>query len=205
MSRRPPRGPRDDLRASAQLIAGPSAAEQRRARERRRRAARKYQPERIKLLLVAEAPPSALDRYFYFPDVTEQDSLFRYVARGVLKAEPTRANKAELLGRLRDRGIFLIDLIQNPIDASRHADHVCALLRRAEKLEPEKIILIKAPVYDAAFKPLRHADLPVIDERVPFPGRGQQRRFEEAFARALKRKAPRSRRTDTERKLGSGS
>jgi hypothetical protein len=38
----------------------------------------------VELLLVAEAPPSALDRYFYFEDVPVQDSLFRYVARAIL-------------------------------------------------------------------------------------------------------------------------
>ena len=67
----------------------------------RARAAKKYRPASVKLLLVAEAPPSALDRYFYFEVVPTQDSLFRYVARAILKVEPTRANKAELLGRLR--------------------------------------------------------------------------------------------------------
>jgi hypothetical protein len=166
-------------------MVGPSASEQRRVRERRARAARRFQPQHIRLLLVAEAPPSALERYFYFADVTEQDSLFRYVARGILKAEPTRGNKAELLGQLRDRGVFLIDLIQDPIGTSRHEDYVDQLLRRIKKLEPEKIILIKARVYDAAYRALREAGLPVVDERVPFPGSGQQRRFEVSFARAL--------------------
>src|SRR5205085_734267 len=43
------------------------------ARRRRDRAARKYQPASVELLLVAEAPPSAFDRYFYFEDVATQD------------------------------------------------------------------------------------------------------------------------------------
>jgi hypothetical protein len=43
-------------------------------------------------------------------------------------------------------------------------------------------VLIKATVYDAAFEPLAKAGLPVVDEPVPFPGSGQQRRFEKAFA-----------------------
>jgi hypothetical protein len=36
-----------------------------------------FKPESVDLLLVAEAPPSTLDRYFYVPDVREEDSLFR--------------------------------------------------------------------------------------------------------------------------------
>src|SRR5947207_236311 len=82
--------------------------------QRREQEARRYKPAKIKLLLIAEAPPSALDRYFYFDDVREQDSLFRYVCRGVLGQEPSREGKAELLAELRDKGVFLIDLQEEP-------------------------------------------------------------------------------------------
>ena len=164
----------------------PSAATQRKARERRTRAARRFKPRKVELLLVAEAPPGTLERYFYFPEVTEHDSLFRYVARAILKIEPTRANKAELLGQLRDRGVFLIDLKRDPVDGTPLADGVPGLLRRVKRLDPEKIILIKATVHDAAYLPLVGAGLPVAPERVPFPGSGQQTRFEEIFARALR-------------------
>jgi hypothetical protein len=34
-------------------------------RRRRAEAARKYQPDPVRLLLIAEAPPAATDRYFY--------------------------------------------------------------------------------------------------------------------------------------------
>jgi hypothetical protein len=40
------------------------------ARQRRDAAAAEYRPEPIELLLVAEAPPSSLDRYFYFEERT---------------------------------------------------------------------------------------------------------------------------------------
>lgn len=46
-------------------------------RRRRFEAAERYLPAHIKLLLIAEAPPEAPDRYFYFHDVHVQDSLFR--------------------------------------------------------------------------------------------------------------------------------
>lgn len=165
-----------------------SATPERKARERRTRAARRFKPEKVKLLLVAEAPPGAVERYFYFPEVTEHDSLFRYVVRAILKTEATRVNKAELLGELRDRGVFLVDLKRDPVDGTSLRDAVPDLLRRVKLLAPEKIILIKATVHDAAYLPLVEAGLPVVAERVPFPGSGQQRRFEEAFARALRRR-----------------
>jgi hypothetical protein len=65
---------------------------------RRAVAAKQYQPSRVRLLLVAQAPPDADDRYFYFLDVAQHDWLFRAVARAILpRVEPTRTNKASLL------------------------------------------------------------------------------------------------------------
>jgi hypothetical protein len=154
--------------------------------ELREQAASKYKPDRVKLLLIAEAPPSAVDRYFYFPDVVGHDSLFRYVARTILGIEPTRTNKEELLGNLRDSGVFLIDVCLDPIgDKSELLACVPDLVRRAAAQSPDYVILIKATVYDAAFQPLTDAGLPVVDERIPFPGYGQQLRFESLFERAL--------------------
>lgn len=142
---------------------------------------------------MAESPPAATDRYSYFEKVGEHDSLFRYVARGILRTEPTRANKRDLLSKLRDRGVFLIDLRQpDPVDGSPLRDFVPALVRRCKRLLPKKIILIKASVYDAAYWDLRDASLPVVNERIPFPGSGQQLRFEESFKRALRLGTPRA-------------
>jgi hypothetical protein len=156
-------------------------------RSRRVEAAERYRPEHIRLLLIAEAPPEAEDRYFYFHDVHTQDSLFRYVARSLLPdAQPTRENKPVLLAQLRDRGVFLIDLKQDPVDGTALTAYVPDLLRRVQELNPDRIVLIKATVYDAAYAALAAAGLPVSSIRVPFPGSGRQKQFEEAFARATR-------------------
>ena len=155
------------------------------ARARRETEAFRYKPDRIDLLLVAEAPPASLDRYFYFDDVSEQDSLFRCVCRGVLGREPTRQRKAELLLALRDRGVFLIDLQEEPVDGTPLREFVPGLVERCRALSPRRIILIKATVFDAAYVALKRAGLPVSRERTPFPGSGRQREFEIAFRRAL--------------------
>lgn len=60
-----------------------------------------------------------------------------------------------------------------------------SLVRRCQQLRPSAIVLIKASVYDAAYVRLREAGLPVVGVRIPFPGSGQQRRFEEVFPQAL--------------------
>jgi hypothetical protein len=154
--------------------------------EIRARAASKYRPDPVKLLLIAEAPPSAVDRYFYFPDVARQDSLFRYVTRAILGIQPTRTNKAEVLADLRDAGVFLMDVCLEPIfDKSELFACVPGLVGRAVSRSPEHVILIKATVYDAAFQPLADGRLPVVDERIPFPGSGHQLRFQCFFGRAL--------------------
>jgi hypothetical protein len=175
-------------RAVSKTSVGDAIDERRQARTRRELAARQYKPEKVGLLLVAEAPPNALDRYFYFPDVRKQDSLFRYVCRALLDCEPTREGKAALLGELRDRGVFLIDLQQDPRDGTPMSEFVPELVERCKSLDPCWIILIKATVFDAAYAALVDAVLPVSSVRVPFPGSGQQRRFLEAFERALKEK-----------------
>jgi hypothetical protein len=155
------------------------------ARERRKREAAKYKPDDIDLLLVAEAPPSALDRYFYFDDVREQDSLFRYVYRGVTGREPSREGKAQLLAELRDLGVFLIDLQEDPVDGTPLPHLAPNLVRRCSEINSRRIVLIKATVFDAAYAALKRAGLPVMLERIPFPGSGRQREFEVAFRRAL--------------------
>ena len=155
------------------------------AAERRRRAAARYKPSKIDLLLVGEAPPTALDRYFYFTDVREHDGLFRYVAKLILGSVPPREQKERALEELKARGVFFIDLVEDPLDDSPLEAHVPDLIERVKELRPRRIILIKVDVYDAAFAALRDAGFPVVEERIPFPSSGQQRRFEQAFGRAL--------------------
>jgi hypothetical protein len=148
------------------------------ARHRRSAAAAKYKPDQVQLLLVAEAPPSALDRYFYFEDVRDQDSLFRHVVRALLNIGPSRAEKARQLKHLAERGVFLIDLKPDPKAPDEELElYVDDLVIRAEALNPRHVITIKANVCDLTQRPLRAAGLNVADQRVPFPGSGQQQRF----------------------------
>jgi hypothetical protein len=157
------------------------------AAARRRRATAHYKPHDIDLLLVAKAPPTALDRYFYFEDVRGQDALFRHVAARLLRRKPTRANKAELLAELSRRRVFLIDLVEDPFDPAPLSAHVPGLVDRIHKLDPNWIVLVKADVFRVAYRTLAAAGLPVSPVRVPFPGSGQQERFRRAFPRALAR------------------
>lgn len=174
------------------------------ARQQRQCAAQKYRPQRVRLLLIAEAPPSAPDRYFYFENVREHDWLFRAVAQAVLGYTPARTDKAEALAALRDQGYFLIDLSEDPVPfAGAPLDHcVAGLLERVRVLNPNKIILIKANVYDTAYRPLADAGLPVVPIRIPFPSSGQQANFRREFTGALTAQVARTGRAP-ERPVGS--
>jgi len=154
-------------------------------RARRQRAAEKYKPDRVRVLLVAEAPPAADDRYFYFEDVTSHDWLFMGVAEVLLGRRPARCEKRAVLKELQQAGVFLIDLKPDPADGSPLHNYVPDLVARCRALAPEKIILIKATVFDVAFSALRAAGLPVVDVRVYFPSTGRQGDFREQFARAV--------------------
>jgi len=153
------------------------ATSQAEARRRRELAAAAFQPAHVRTLLVAEAPPSALDRYFYFLDVDVQDSLFRHVVEATFGENPTR-DKLPWLDALKAEGYFLIDLSPDPFrDPNVLPPLLPDLVRRCKELKPERIVLIKVNVYDLAYPVLRDAGLPVVDVRLPFPGSGQQRRF----------------------------
>ena len=158
-------------------------------RQQRDAAQAKYRPARVRLLLVAEAPPCTVDRYFYFEDVREQDALFRYVYRGIFGETPTREGKADALAQLRDAGVYLIDVSEEPIaDGAKvrlTPEQLGAVGPRCKALKPEAVILIKSNVYDLLYEPLASAGLTVADARMPFPASGQQKKFETTFADAL--------------------
>lgn len=154
-------------------------------RARRKRAAEKYKPDRVRVLLVAEAPPASDDRYFYFDDVTSHDWLFRGVVEVLLRRKPARLEKPSVLKELQEMGVFLIDLKLDPVDGSPLQEYVPDLVTRCRAIAPERIILIKATVFDAAFSKLRAAGLPVANQRVYFPSTGRQTEFRKQFAAAL--------------------
>jgi len=81
-----------------------------------------------------------------------------------------------------------VDLSLEPIERGEDlSPYVPDLVRRVRRLAPRCVILVKVTVYDAAFEALLSAGLPVVNERIPFPGTGQQVNFRSAFARALRK------------------
>ncbi len=159
--------------------------------QRRTKAAEVYRPRKVRLLLVAEAPPCDTSRYFYFEDVANHDWLYVYVCRGLfggVDIADLRARKSAYLCALRDSGVFMIDVAPEGMSGptlARLRPLVPVVIERCKAIKPEAIVLIKSSVYDVAFAALREVGLPVIDERMPFPASGQQPAFLRLFAAAL--------------------
>ena len=107
-------------------------------RQRYAAARNRYRPSLLRTLLIAEAPPSDIDRYFYFEDVPRQDSLFLEVM-GVLypddkasylasKRDPEL--KAALLEMFASDGFWLMHISELPQELldEAHADALPGLL-----------------------------------------------------------------------------
>jgi hypothetical protein len=160
-----------------------------------------WKPEHVRLLLVAESAPDdgsdvAGRRFFYDTRLTGHDNLFRETVRALYAPQSLESGsdaKRPWLQRLKDDGVFLIDLAPLPVNyhgavqrKSLLEDNITGAVRRAKALQPDGVILIKQIVFDLLASPLRAASLPLLhDEFIPFPGSGQQKRFRERFAAAV--------------------
>ena len=108
------------------------------------KARNKYKPSHISTLLIAEAPPCSLDRYFYFEDVKKQDSLFLEIMgvlypdkkQRYLKSGRRTEDKMDLLEMFKEDGYLLLDLYEVPDDVFTSSNEACIenLLKRFEKL-----------------------------------------------------------------------
>ena len=166
-------------------------------------ARRKYKPEEIKYLLIAEAPPDEnSDRFFYFEDVKEKDSLFLETMKVLYPGDYTdpktvRKKKKQFLNKFKENGFYLIDSTNQPMpDLKRHHKiklikaSLATLIKKVKNLvnEDTKIILIASTVYEVCNEPLRNENINVINEEmINFPGTGGQRKFREKMTRLLER------------------
>ena len=161
------------------------------------RAANRFKPTTINTLLVLESPPSNLERFFYFEEVKQHDSLFLEVM-GILYPDQKKAYlasgrdadlKTDLLDAFKEDGYWLMNLCQIPgtLFEGNFESLVPPLIERIKKEIDKKtpIILIKASVYDLCYEPLTSRGFNVYPDRIPFPGSGQQGVFRQKFQKAV--------------------
>ncbi|MBK7909239.1 hypothetical protein [Candidatus Pollutiaquabacter sp.] len=158
----------------------------------------KYKPESVKTLLVAEAPPDSLERFFYYENVRERDYLFLGVTEALypnmkdefIASGRTPEKKAVILNNFKNDGYYLIDLSDTPISLLNSVaveTFVPSLIEKVKKIADNNtnIILIKANVYDSAYDELLKLGYRVVNIRIPFPSSGQQTNFQRTFKQAL--------------------
>ena len=180
--------------------------------ERIKAAREKYKPEKITCLFIAEAPPSDPDRFFYFEEVWEQDSLYLELMKVLFKEDSDsilnflndgpstnelRNNKQKYLKRFREKGCYLIDNLDYPMpshinntnDKIKLLDgHKDRLLQKVKSLVDTKtpIVLISIPVFQVNVGTLDYYGYNVIhNEPIPFPGSGQQTKFREKMEKLI--------------------
>src|SRR5260370_12368100 len=130
-------------------------------------ARRRFRPDHIKILFVAEAPPpSASQRFFYFLHVQRGDTLFLEMMKVLYPAEfvsaqAARQRKEEFLRRFKRDGFYLIDACRVPLrkgalpSEKKRAlrDNLPFLAKTLKDLSRSldsrtRAILISKPVYD---------------------------------------------------------
>jgi hypothetical protein len=168
-------------------------------------ASSRYQPDSVRLLFIAEAPPAfRVQRLFYFTGLTNGDALFLEMMKVLYPAEvgfagesfqpgcsvqQMRHNKESLLRRFQADGHFLIDACEQPMPdrattsakTQRMKGALPALQQRLERLLPQPeipIILIGGVTYAVCVAPLRHSGWKILNQSmINHPARGNQRLF----------------------------
>lgn len=184
-------------------------------RERFRRASNAYMPHPLRLVFLAEAPPALrFSRFFYYPNLTEGDSLFLEMMKVLYpddvgfsgatflpgySAKAIRLNKAELLTRFQRDGFFLMDASEMPMPEEATALEKATLMRaslptvfeRLKQFAPCKetpIVIIGAVTFAVCASPLRLDGRNIVNSAmIKHPARGGQIFFRSELRTALER------------------
>ena len=159
-----------------------------------------YRPGRVKLLWIAESPPTS-SSYFYFQETTGKDHLFRETMRAVglwPEKEIMRkgVDKQPLLERFRSKGFFLIDTCSYPVDKLPDRERRRAILdgtsgavQLVSELNPDGIIIVKSNIYE----PVKHAletwglaEKILNQKPLPFPSHGRQQSYRKQISNIMR-------------------
>jgi hypothetical protein len=163
------------------------------------RARRRYRPHKVRLLLIAESPPSS-GGFFYFPTTIGKDHLFRETMKALEFwpiNQPMRrgVDKRSMLRRFQTMGFYLLDTCDFPVNKLRPVERREAVLRQIPRLvnkvidaDPLHILIVKSSIFQPVFIALKESGLRsrVLNSGpVPFPNHGNQRIYRSLLRRAL--------------------
>jgi hypothetical protein len=160
------------------------------AQESVERSRQAYRPATVRVLFVGESPP-ANGTFFYFG----KSNLAQYTHEAFERVYGQTTDPQEFLEAFRERGFYLVDLCQTPVNrlvkrarrAARRAgvEELTGMLR---ELRPDRIVVVMKAIEPAVMKAVEAAGLqgtPV--DVLPFPAYGHQREYVEKLAALLKR------------------
>lgn len=165
------------------------------------RARSRYLPKRIRLLMVAESPPSS-GGFFYFTWTIGKDHLFRETMKALelwplTKPMVNGLDKRSLLDEFQSRGFFLVDTSPLPVDKLPPVERRLTILREAPKLstrvkglDPQAVVIVKKTVYWPVREALEKNGLgPKILNAgpIPFPSHGNQSRYRIQLKRLIEK------------------
>jgi hypothetical protein len=176
-------------------------------------ASQKYRPDAVRILFIAEAPPTyESKRFFYFTDVRRQDTLFLEMMKTLYPAEvgfshnrfgsgfssqAMRARKHELLNQFKVDGYYLIDACEQPMPRGASNTLKTSLMRKALPALKNKlarlggpktigVLLIGAVTYAVCADALKADGVRIVNtEAINHPARGGQILFRSKLLRAL--------------------
>jgi hypothetical protein len=176
-------------------------------------AARRYLPNPLRLLFIAEAPPAfKVNRLFYFTGLRDGDTLFLEIMKVLYPVEigygegafrpgfsvkEMRLRKQELLRKFQNDGYHLIDAHERPMPDGASAATKTAVMRstlpalqsKVRRLVGERsvpIILIGGITYSVCAEALRLDGHRVVnDTLIHHPARGGQKLFRAKFREVL--------------------
>ena len=150
-----------------------------------------FEPERVSILFVGESSPAG-GTHFYRAD----SNLFRATreAFAVAFGEEQVADGPRFLREFQDRGCWLVDLVDHPVNQLTGEERealasggVAELARTIEKVQPARLVAVKATIDDEVISAARVAGSTADLLALPFPVRQWRTVFVRELAAALRR------------------
>jgi hypothetical protein len=147
----------------------------------------RYRPDRITTLFVGESAPES-GAFFYYGN-----SALTHQMETALTANGLGGNR-DFLERFMSYGWYLDDLVLTPVNhlpkAQREAQCIAAVHSLADRIaeyRPLGIVSVLLKIKDIVGIAAKLARSDAVQFAVPFPGNGQQARFQREMARILPR------------------
>ena len=153
----------------------------------------------IRVLWIAESPPAG-GGYFYFDETGDRNHLFRETMKALdwwpeKETMSAGVDKTPYLKKFQKAGYFVVDLSYSPVNKMEKHErekvlgrNIPRLLNELEKLDPQRILIVKVTLFDLLFPRIRETKFGsrVLNmQSIPFPSHGGQKRYREEIRKLV--------------------